>query len=144
MHLFGCNFCKYVNGVKECDRKNFDNLLWAIVTVFQVGTFLRKLFPHYVLCACKAPQKSLRFLVSARVASDQHVGIFIIIFLLCDVQIAAKIAWSIRTRPRCVLNDFFTKAYERLPNLWGASTPTILCAWEIWSGSNNRIMYFIG
>ncbi|XP_022091428.1 voltage-dependent T-type calcium channel subunit alpha-1I-like isoform X3 [Acanthaster planci] len=38
MHLFGCNFCRYVDGVKVCDRKNFDNLLWALVTVFQILT----------------------------------------------------------------------------------------------------------
>jgi len=42
MNLFGCKFCKYIE-VKpnrqlefECSRKNFDSLLWAILTVFQV------------------------------------------------------------------------------------------------------------
>ena len=37
MHLFGCKFCwlnKYSE--TECDRANFDSLLWAIVTVFQI------------------------------------------------------------------------------------------------------------
>nr|KAG5713418.1 hypothetical protein BaRGS_024966 [Batillaria attramentaria] len=39
MNLFGCKFCKTLpSGVFKCDRKNFDSLLWAIVTVFQVLT----------------------------------------------------------------------------------------------------------
>ncbi|XP_049799603.1 voltage-dependent T-type calcium channel subunit alpha-1G [Schistocerca nitens] len=40
MNLFGCKFCnKADNGdTDECDRKNFDSLLWAIVTVFQILT----------------------------------------------------------------------------------------------------------
>ena len=37
MNLFGCKFCyETPEGVKKCDRKNFDSLLWAIITVFQV------------------------------------------------------------------------------------------------------------
>jgi len=37
MHLFGCKFCDpALVGTKACGRKNFDNLLWAIITVFQV------------------------------------------------------------------------------------------------------------
>jgi len=40
MHLFGCKFCDpALIGTKACGRKNFDNLLWAIITVFQVPTF---------------------------------------------------------------------------------------------------------
>lgn len=42
MNIFGCKFCKYIE-VKhskrlefECSRKNFDSLLWATLTVFQV------------------------------------------------------------------------------------------------------------
>lgn len=49
MNLFGCKFCDVTAG-KTCrseqdadkDRKNFDSLLWAIVTVFQVQPFLTK------------------------------------------------------------------------------------------------------
>ena len=57
MNLFGCKFCDPLqpdeNGNKQnsrsaaaammkfenrsCDRKNFDSLLWATVTVFQVS-----------------------------------------------------------------------------------------------------------
>ncbi|UJR33723.1 hypothetical protein I4U23_021150 [Adineta vaga] len=44
MNIFGCKFCKYIE-VKhskelefECSRKNFDSLLWATLTVFQVLT----------------------------------------------------------------------------------------------------------
>lgn len=37
MNLFGCKFCRYRRtGAYICDRKNFDSLLWAIITVFQV------------------------------------------------------------------------------------------------------------
>ncbi|XP_033608822.1 voltage-dependent T-type calcium channel subunit alpha-1H isoform X2 [Cryptotermes secundus] len=39
MNLFGCRFCEIqADGTKTCDRKNFDSLLWAIVTVFQILT----------------------------------------------------------------------------------------------------------
>ena len=36
MQLFGCKFCDQTTGF--CDRKNFDSLLWATITVFQVCT----------------------------------------------------------------------------------------------------------
>ena len=37
MNLFGCKFCRKTSDQSTtCDRKNFDSLLWAIVTVFQV------------------------------------------------------------------------------------------------------------
>lgn len=39
MNLFGCKFCDPETGV--CDRKNFDSLLWATVTVFQVRDGLK-------------------------------------------------------------------------------------------------------
>ncbi|XP_050328266.1 uncharacterized protein LOC126758195 isoform X4 [Bactrocera neohumeralis] len=38
MNLFGCKFCETVNDERVCDRKNFDSLLWALVTVFQILT----------------------------------------------------------------------------------------------------------
>ncbi|KAI4822072.1 hypothetical protein KUCAC02_007636, partial [Chaenocephalus aceratus] len=39
MHLFGCKFSHEMeNGDTVPDRKNFDSLLWAIVTVFQILT----------------------------------------------------------------------------------------------------------
>lgn len=38
MHLFGCKFSLQTDsGDTIPDRKNFDSLLWAIVTVFQVS-----------------------------------------------------------------------------------------------------------
>lgn len=38
MHIFGCKFSlKTEAGDTVPDRKNFDSLLWAIVTVFQVA-----------------------------------------------------------------------------------------------------------
>lgn len=47
MNLFGCKFCNDKTYQDKCpsnedevkDRKNFDSLLWAIVTVFQVFSF---------------------------------------------------------------------------------------------------------
>ena len=37
MNLFGCKFCvRLDDGSRLCERKNFDSLLWAIITVFQV------------------------------------------------------------------------------------------------------------
>lgn len=42
MNLFGCKFCeKDEDGDQECDRKNFDTLLWAFVTVFQVFNYFQ-------------------------------------------------------------------------------------------------------
>ncbi|XP_044035263.1 voltage-dependent T-type calcium channel subunit alpha-1G isoform X2 [Siniperca chuatsi] len=38
MHLFGCKFGSERGGDTLPDRKNFDSLLWAIVTVFQILT----------------------------------------------------------------------------------------------------------
>ncbi|MEQ2215279.1 Voltage-dependent T-type calcium channel subunit alpha-1G [Xenoophorus captivus] len=38
MHLFGCKFGTERDGDTMPDRKNFDSLLWAIVTVFQILT----------------------------------------------------------------------------------------------------------
>ncbi|XP_070508041.1 voltage-dependent T-type calcium channel subunit alpha-1G isoform X8 [Chironomus tepperi] len=38
MNLFGCKFCEEINGDRVCDRKNFDTLLWSLVTVFQILT----------------------------------------------------------------------------------------------------------
>lgn len=38
MHLFGCKFGSEREEDTVPDRKNFDSLLWAIVTVFQVST----------------------------------------------------------------------------------------------------------
>ncbi|XP_050521806.1 voltage-dependent T-type calcium channel subunit alpha-1G-like isoform X2 [Daktulosphaira vitifoliae] len=42
MNLFGCKFCSRKDeGIPDdvaCDRKNFDSLLWALVTVFQILT----------------------------------------------------------------------------------------------------------
>lgn len=42
MHIFGCKFSlKTEAGDTVPDRKNFDSLLWAIVTVFQVRSDLK-------------------------------------------------------------------------------------------------------
>lgn len=41
MNLFGCKFCEKDGDETDCDRKNFDTLLWALVTVFQVVSVSR-------------------------------------------------------------------------------------------------------
>lgn len=54
MHLFGCKFGSERDGDTLPDRKNFDSLLWAIVTVFQARFLhftqtaipIRQLFIH--------------------------------------------------------------------------------------------------
>ena len=39
MNLFVCKFCSKQNDVvQRCERKNFDSLLWATITVFQILT----------------------------------------------------------------------------------------------------------
>jgi hypothetical protein len=57
MYLFGGKFCMWYDGTRECscheivthdpkcvcDRKHFNNILWATVTVFQVGMFSHSL-----------------------------------------------------------------------------------------------------
>lgn len=40
MNLFGCKFCDKDGDETDCDRKNFDTLLWALVTVFQVDAII--------------------------------------------------------------------------------------------------------
>lgn len=52
MNLFGCKFCSRKddgtgNDDVACDRKNFDSLLWALVTVFQVPGKIIRLFKIY-------------------------------------------------------------------------------------------------
>lgn len=46
MNLFGCKFCDRnpADDTLQCDRKNFDSLLWALVTVFQVNNSVLLLF----------------------------------------------------------------------------------------------------
>lgn len=45
MHLFGCKFASERDGDTQPDRKNFDSLLWAIVTVFQVSITVK--YSHF-------------------------------------------------------------------------------------------------
>lgn len=49
MHMFGCRFCEKSDGDDDtqCDRKNFDTLLWAIVTVFQVKIATLNIFDRH-------------------------------------------------------------------------------------------------
>lgn len=66
MYLFGGKFCKFMDEelgerectcpeiiakhpLCECDRKHFNNFLWATVTVFQVSLVFRPLQFHHNL-----------------------------------------------------------------------------------------------
>lgn len=54
MHIFGCKFSLRTDtGDTVPDRKNFDSLLWAIVTVFQVS-------PLCSLCVGQGKVKRIR------------------------------------------------------------------------------------
>ena len=74
MNLFGCKFCKMDENwlgqpIKRCERKNFDSLLWALTTVFQVNlhglikpilnwfceVFLLFLLPPFACVLCAFP-----------------------------------------------------------------------------------------
>ena len=55
MNLFGCKFCDEsagANGLQVCDRKNFDTLLWATVTVFQVSLSVSQSPTASILTCC--------------------------------------------------------------------------------------------
>lgn len=55
MQLFGCKLkFKTPDGVIIPDRKNFDTLLWSMVTVFQVSFWLHNLCHcHFIASSCK-------------------------------------------------------------------------------------------
>ncbi|KAG7275585.1 hypothetical protein CRUP_006730 [Coryphaenoides rupestris] len=66
MHIFGCKFSlKTEAGDTVPDRKNFDSLLWAIVTVFQLG---ERRLPVTVLVV----RHHRRPTAAAAHAADQH------------------------------------------------------------------------
>ena len=64
MHLFGGKFCTDATGRQctcdeiktipcKCERKNFDTLLWSLVTVFQVSYRLSSLMMKTTIHAWK-------------------------------------------------------------------------------------------
>lgn len=56
MNLFGCKFCEEIKDEKVCDRKNFDSLLWSLVTVFQVRFLIseyKKIPAKHDLSSCR-------------------------------------------------------------------------------------------
>lgn len=63
MNLFGCKFCEKVGEDVICDRKNFDSLLWALVTVFQVDfiIILNKNLNNSTIIITKKKYKILKF-----------------------------------------------------------------------------------
>lgn len=48
MNLFGCLFCEIdEDGDRICSRRNFDSLLWSLITVFQVITDKVAIFDNF-------------------------------------------------------------------------------------------------
>lgn len=90
MNLFGCKFCDQNNsGDETCDRKNFDSLLWALVTVFQV-----LVYKCVLSIGNSAVQSSLKHLYSIETYTSVslfcHCWQYIFIFykiLLCFILI---------------------------------------------------------
>ena len=79
MNLFGCKFCdRHEDGTKSnCDRKNFDSLLWATVTVFQVS-----LLSSYVRCYHQVRVRQLRFQQTRIFWPDSLKLVFPVLFLI--------------------------------------------------------------
>jgi len=83
MNLFGCKFCETKGSSDvECDRKNFDSLLWAIVTVFQVPTKEKDTFPRIF---------SRTFLTSLYIIHLYNIYIYIYICIYMFVYILTVI-----------------------------------------------------
>lgn len=74
MHLFGCKFgLRTESGDTMPDRKNFDSLLWAIVTVFQVSSLSCPFCTRSCTKHCKPFQEQklvLRWLHEASLFKD--------------------------------------------------------------------------
>ena len=84
MHLFGCKFCwlnKYSE--TECDRANFDSLLWAIVTVFQILTQEDWNLVLYNGMASSGPLASLYFIAL------MTIGNYVLFNLLVAILVEA-------------------------------------------------------
>lgn len=82
MHIFGCKFSlKTEAGDTVPDRKNFDSLLWAIVTVFQV------ISKPLVFESAASGDRKLRVTGSrVKIFNHAHLGIYcgITLFRLLD------------------------------------------------------------
>ena len=89
-------------------------------------------------CTTLRLKKNLPFLVSERATSDLRIGIFGFLFFIFAMKwcpLAAKIAGSsVLCFKRLVHIGVWTFSWFVRPLL-----ATILCIWEIWFGSNNRL-----
>ena len=93
MNLFGCKFCKITpNGVRRCNRKNFDSLLWATITVFQVS-LLSAWLPS--VCNCHIP-------LSCSIVQNVAVQFSVYVFSLVAIGgVCPSDAVSYTTLTRC-------------------------------------------
>uniref|UniRef100_A0AAQ6IKB6 Ion transport domain-containing protein n=1 Tax=Anabas testudineus TaxID=64144 RepID=A0AAQ6IKB6_ANATE len=83
MHLFGCEFkFKTMYGAIVQDRKNFDSLLWAMVTVFQVLTLEDWNLVLYNAMATTSPWAALYFV--AIIIFGKHVLLNVLVGIVVD------------------------------------------------------------
>ena len=102
MHLFGCKFCWIdKHSETECDRANFDSLLWAIVTVFQILTQEDWNLVLYNGMASSGPLASLYFIAL------MTIGNYVLFNLLVAILVEGfQAEVSIYRRPEiCLFNE---------------------------------------
>uniref|UniRef100_A0A7N6ASD9 Voltage-dependent T-type calcium channel subunit alpha n=1 Tax=Anabas testudineus TaxID=64144 RepID=A0A7N6ASD9_ANATE len=92
MHLFGCKFGSESNGDTLPDRKNFDSLLWAIVTVFQILTQEDWNKVLYNGMASTSPVAALYFI--ALMTFGNYVLFNLLVAILVEGFQAEASAWS--------------------------------------------------
>ncbi len=83
MHLFGCRFYDIgEDGEKVFDRKNFDSLFWATITVFQILT--QSDWPEVMYRGMEknGPWASLYFIILSNCPYYVHITIATEIILL--------------------------------------------------------------
>ena len=90
-------------------------------------------------------EKSIRFLVSMCVATDPRISIFSFLsFCYNDVQLQPKLLDRLVFCRAVFYTTFFQIGVRTFARFVRPLLATILCVWEIWCGSNNRVyMYYV-
>uniref|UniRef100_A0A8C4JKA8 Calcium voltage-gated channel subunit alpha1 I n=1 Tax=Dromaius novaehollandiae TaxID=8790 RepID=A0A8C4JKA8_DRONO len=97
MHIFGCKFSLRTDtGDTVPDRKNFDSLLWAIVTVFQILTQEDWNVVLYNGMASTSPWASLYFV--ALMTFGNYVLFNLLVAILVE-GFQAESCWMVRKQP---------------------------------------------
>uniref|UniRef100_A0A8B9G7B3 Voltage-dependent T-type calcium channel subunit alpha n=1 Tax=Amazona collaria TaxID=241587 RepID=A0A8B9G7B3_9PSIT len=98
MHIFGCKFSLRTDtGDTVPDRKNFDSLLWAIVTVFQILTQEDWNVVLYNGMASTSPWASLYFV--ALMTFGNYVLFNLLVAILVEGFQAENSHWIVRNPP---------------------------------------------